>query len=164
MKEIKLTRNKIAFVDDEDYEYLNQWKWNAHTIGKNKPYYAIRSCYERGKKTLRMHRVLIEKYIGEFNYEVDHIDGNGLNNQKENLRIVTRSQNCMNRKGWGKNGKGIKKIIYKRKNGTLYVKYQCRIHVNKKYIYLGTYKTIEEAKEVYLKNSKIYHKEFGKFK
>ncbi len=60
MKEIKLTQGKVALVDDEDYEYLNQWKWNP--IRSHKNYYAARGGLYFGdqKKTISMHRVIMD--------------------------------------------------------------------------------------------------------
>lgn len=79
MKKIKLTQDKTALVDDDDYEYLSQWKWSLQR-GYNK-YYSAR--YFDGKY-IYMHRLIISAKKGEY---VDHIDNNGLNNQKLNLRI-----------------------------------------------------------------------------
>ena len=92
MKEIVLTQGKVALVDDEDHEYLNQFKWCAANNGGT--FYAIRkACYDGKWITERMHRVLFDIPPGK---EIDHIDHNGLNNQRSNLRIVTRQQNKFN--------------------------------------------------------------------
>lgn len=92
MKEMPLTQGKVALVDDDDFEQLNKYKWCAcvrkHTI------YAVRS-EPKTHKTIRMHREVL-KYIPDGMF-TDHIDGNGLNNQKYNLRIVTTRQNAQNR-------------------------------------------------------------------
>ena len=95
MTEIKLTQGKVALVDDEDFEYLNQWKWHAHK--EYQTYYALRQSYsEFGKRTIqRMHHVVLGKPTSGL--ECDHRDGNGLNNQRDNLRIVTKRQNAQNR-------------------------------------------------------------------
>ena len=92
MKEIPLSQGKVALVDDEDYKYLNQWKWYAAKQGND--FYAFRNDYTVSPpKTVRMHReVLVEDPR-----DIDHIDGNGLNNQKVNLRYCTHSQNHQNR-------------------------------------------------------------------
>lgn len=93
MKEIELNRGKIALVDDADYEWLSQYKWS--TLQVRHLCYAQRS-FKAGDKTksITMHRFITDcppKMI------IDHIDGNGLNNQRSNLRIVTRRQNQQNR-------------------------------------------------------------------
>lgn len=74
-------------VDDEDFEYLNQWKWTAHRIGND--WYATRG---EKKKIIYMHREILRTPKGML---TDHIDMDGLNNQKKNLRICTHQQNKM---------------------------------------------------------------------
>lgn len=102
MKEIKLTQGKVALVDDADYEWLSQWKWCAHKQPKGEKFYAVRGLYlEDGTHhSIRMHRQILNASEGT---EVDHIDCNGLNNQRSNLRLATRSQNEMNKVPWKKN-------------------------------------------------------------
>lgn len=89
MKEIQLTKGKVAIVDDDDFEWLNQWKWNFHKG------YAGRSAYiDDGKRrVLFMHREIIKTPIGLI---TDHKDRNKLNNQKSNLRLCGKSQNRVN--------------------------------------------------------------------
>lgn len=88
MKEIKLKGGSITYVDDEDYEYLNQFHW-LESYG-----YAKRNIMINGKlKSLLMHRVIMKPPV---NLVVDHIDHNKLNNQKYNLRNCTSSENVMN--------------------------------------------------------------------
>jgi len=104
MKKIKLTRDMFVFVDNNTYAFLNQWCWNAHKADDGF-YYAARM--DEGK-FIRMHREI----MNAFEYDVvDHIDGNGLNNQKYNLRIVTSQQNSTNRKKANKNNTcGIRNV------------------------------------------------------
>ena len=94
MKEIQLSQGYVAQVDDEDYEYLSQFKWfpnkRKHTT------YAIRSPRINGKKTtILMHREILKPEKGNV---CDHKDGDGLNNQRNNLRSCTQSQNLMNQR------------------------------------------------------------------
>lgn len=111
MKEIKLTKNKVAIVDDEDYNYLNQWKWYASKY-KN-IWYAQRSDYSSGKKkTIKMHRVIMKSPV---NMVIDHEDRNGLNNQKNNLSVCTFLEN-MDRGLIRTNKKVKNKGIYKEDN------------------------------------------------
>ena len=84
--------NAIAIVDDCDYDRLNRFKWTAT------PRYAIRRPSRKLKnchKTIHMHHEIMLPPNG---MEIDHIDGNGRNNQRHNLRFATRSQNSVNRK------------------------------------------------------------------
>lgn len=93
MREIPLTQGKVALVDDEDFERLNQYKWCA-SKGVN-TFYAFRRISRKIKKNrmVMMHRFLKPTPAG---LQIDHIDRNGLNNQKSNLRIVTARQNQQN--------------------------------------------------------------------
>lgn len=131
MKEIKLTQGRVALVDDEDFEYLNQFKWYAH---KNRNTYYAERMSSPGKVMIRMHRVIMNLLPGEF---VDHRDCNGLNNQKDNLRLCNKSQNCMNRRYINKTGY---LGVYTSKK-----RFHASIRVNKKSINLGCFKSAEEA-------------------
>ena len=90
-KIIPLTKGMEAIVDTEDYEWLTQWKWHTF-IAK----YAARSQWIKGKnkkKTILMHRLIMNT---PDDMDTDHINGNGLDNRKCNLRVCTSSQNHMN--------------------------------------------------------------------
>ncbi len=93
MKKIPLTQGKFALVDDEDFEYLNQWKWKFLSG------YAAR---KKGKKTIYMHR-LVNNTLD--NKSTDHINMNKSDNRKENLRSSTSSQNKFNRDSMGGSSK-----------------------------------------------------------
>ena len=148
MKEIKLTQNTVTQVDDEDYEYINQWKW--HTQSNKVTKYAVRTSNK-----IAMHRVIMNTPKG---LQVDHIDHNGLNNQKANLRNCTHGQNQMNRKSSGKS-KYLGVYLDKR-NRTK--KFRAMIRVDNKNIYLGSFLNEREAALVYNDNAIIYHGEFAK--
>jgi hypothetical protein len=94
MKLIPLTRGQFAIVDDDDYQFLAVNKWTADP---NKgTFYAIRRTKAKwGRKKQYMHRVLMDLGRGD-RFVVDHINGNGLDNRRENLRVATYSQNCQN--------------------------------------------------------------------
>jgi hypothetical protein len=103
MKEIKLTQGKVAMVDDEDFEFLNQWKWNAHKCHnwKGDNYYSERGIHQRGRKPeiiiISMHRLIMGVERND-KRKVDHINHNTLDNRKENLRVCTNQQNSWNHK------------------------------------------------------------------
>lgn len=90
-REIQLTQGKVAIVDGEDYEKISKYKWNLHNAG-----YAHRNPLEDNLSTL-MHRVVFDLKKGDKS-EIDHINGNRLDNRRCNLRFVTRSKNNMNRR------------------------------------------------------------------
>lgn len=143
MKEIKLTQGKVAFIDDEDFEFLNQFKWYAHKDCRT--YYALRNIYlENGKKhLLSIHSVIMGKTPDGF--VNDHKDGDGLNNQRYNLRFLTHRQNTQNRHD-ATSSKYPGVAWYKR-----YSKWVASIRINKKQNTLGYFNTEEEAFETYKK-------------
>lgn len=95
MKKVKLNDGTYALVDNADFELISKWKWQ-HFISKDKTpkHYAER--VEHGK-LIRMHRFLLGLRVGEKKI-VDHIDSDGLNNQRKNLRFCNFSQNSTNSK------------------------------------------------------------------
>ncbi len=107
--EIPLTKGQIAFVDDEDFEFLTKHKWQAHKSQSKSSWYARRIPHKRGRAvTIIMHRLITGAPPG---VHVDHIDGNGLNNQRSNLRLCTRSQNLANSRLNCKNKSGYKGVF-----------------------------------------------------
>lgn len=155
MKEIKLTQSKVTLVDDEDFKRLNRYKWCAWFDRRN--YYAARNVYT-GKKhiAVRMHREIIN---APKNMQVDHIDGNTLNNCRLNLRLCTNQQNAFNRIHAQKNNKlGIKGVSWHKRNK----KFQSRIKVNGKEICLGYYNIIGDADSAYRKAEIKYFGDFAR--
>lgn len=108
---------------------------------------------------LLIHRVIYEMHnsiILNSNQLIDHADGNGLNNSITNIRLATRSQNNSNIKIRKDNCSGFKGIFPNGNN------WSAKIQILGKRIYLGTYKTPEEAYLAYCEGSQKYHKEFGR--
>jgi hypothetical protein len=97
---IPLSQGEVAIVDREDYEELSKYTWYVTRHGGNK--YACR----KGKSIL-MHRMIMKPPRGMV---VDHIDGNGLNNRRCNLRICTQGQNVCNRRPNSGNGTGFRGV------------------------------------------------------
>lgn len=92
MKTILLTQGKVAFVDNQDFKWLSQWKWHFDRHSNGIGGYARRKL--PGDKHLRMH-VAIARYLGLS--RVDHKNQNKLDNRRCNLRPATSSQNAVNR-------------------------------------------------------------------
>jgi hypothetical protein len=150
MKEIPLTQGKVAIVDDEDYEYLNQWKWCVTDTG-----YAIRQASRPSKKGIRMHRVIMQTPDG---MDTDHINGNKLDNRRCNLRICTRSQNLQNSLAHSNNTSGRKGVSW----STLHQKWVAQIKTNTGYHYLGLFSDIADAVKTYDVAARKYFMEFAR--
>jgi len=94
-KEIPLTQGKSALVDDHLFDHLNKWKWFA--MERCGVFYASRNIWIGRKRTKAyLHHYVIGQPIKPL--VTDHINGSGLDNRKENLRIVTQRENVWNRK------------------------------------------------------------------
>jgi len=93
-KKIKLTKNKIALISIEDFEQVNQYKWRANETQskrKNKKYYALRCA--SGQK-IYMHRFILSRITDiPAGFVVDHVNGDSLDNRRENLRILSHREN-----------------------------------------------------------------------
>lgn len=153
MKEIKLTQGKVALVDDEDYEYLSQFKWFAHKDYST--FYAGRSTGRHGKQ-IWMHREILGTPDGLI---VDHIDHNGLNNQKYNLRNCTHGDNIKNKVTHNTIGYlGVSYYNPKRKKTK---PFRATIWINGRNIHLGTFGTAEDAAIAYNKAALKYHGDFA---
>ena len=155
MKEIPLTQGKVAIVDDDDYEKVNLYKWYAH---KNRyKYYARRKLYGQNK-WIFMHWFILN--LDMHDYPVDHINGNGCDNRKSNLRICTHSQNRSNSQ------RELKRNCSSKYKGVYCIgenKWVSKIRFNKKQYHLGTYSKEEDAFLAYKKAADKYHGEYANY-
>lgn len=154
MKEIQLTRNKVAIVDDEDYQKINQYKWWTFKSKYNNNFYA--SAKIDGKDVL-MHRYILG--LEDPKIQIDHKNRNALDNTRENLRIVSNQENSFNR-GKNKNNKsGYKGVWFARYGYNYYKGKKTRYENTKPWIAgikhngknktIGYFATAEEAAKAY---------------
>lgn len=135
-KEIELSQGRVAIVDDKDYEWLSQWEWTYQGRNCGTGYaYRMAHC-----KHVLMHRLILAAPGG---LEVDHINGDGLDNTRNNLRLCTREQNAANLAGIirsrGKIG------VCEMRSG----RWRGAIQVDGHSISLGTFATMIDAQQAY---------------
>lgn len=130
MKKIKLTQNKYAIIDEEDFDKVSKYRWH---FGNG--YARRKSSFE--PELTRMHHLILPLEKG---FMIDHINGNGLDNRKSNLRLVTKSQNMMNRGKQSNNKSGYMGVSLHRNN-----KWRAYIKLNMKQIHLGLF--LEKKKQ-----------------
>lgn len=159
MKVIELTKGQVTIVDDEDFEYLAQWRWQlGGSSGERSDGYAFRMSYDQVSKKRKgtyMHRVILNPGNG---VQVDHINGNRLDNRRCNLRIATGSQNRSNIGPTRFSKTGVKGVCFRVERGS----YEAKIGLGRKRIHLGTFKTLEEASMAYNKAAMELHGEFAR--
>jgi hypothetical protein len=143
---ITLTQGYYAIVDKEDYDELNRHSWYVWKSNRN--FYASRTDYSTGKqKTILMHRQIIG--LTDRKQEIDHIDHDGLNNKRSNIRVVTHAQNLHNMRP-NKNSSSKYKGVCWNKN---LCKWQAGIEVSQRKIHLGLFHDEEEAAKAYDKKA-----------
>lgn len=125
-------------VNIEDYELLKNYAWRVSK--KRNKFYIVSGNYADGSMIYIHQLILRGKEIPE-GYEIDHIDGNSLNNKRENLRIITRSDNARNVKAKINNKIGIRGISYNKANGM----YKCDFSYDGTRFYFTDFETLEEA-------------------
>jgi len=151
MREIELSRDKVAIVDDDMFDYLNQWKWHYHNCG-----YAGRLTSRKlGKRTtILMHRVVIGT---PDSMQTDHINHNTLDNRRENLRICTASQNSANIPVPDNNTSGVKGVCWHKGRD----KWLARIKYHGRTVHLGSFANLDDAAEAYANSARKYFGEFA---
>jgi len=144
MKTIALTDGSLMFYDDEDEQLALSRRW-INTRGH--------AAFSEDGKSIYFAREVIKAQPG---YDIDHVDGNTLNNQKCNLRLATKSQNQCNRGKTKSNTTGYKGVFA---NGSGFM---ARLVFEGKKYYLGSYKSIEAAARAYDVKAKEIHGEFAR--
>lgn len=152
MKEIELSSGQTALVDDEDFELLSKHRWYLTKKG-----YAYRSHRANGQpRTMRMHRQILGAPPDK---QVDHINGNRLDNRKANLRLVTSQQNRMNSKKRANSRSGLKGVIW----DATHSRWLAAVTLNGNRYNLGVFPTPEAAHEAYKAKAKELFGEFARF-
>ena len=151
---VTLTKGYKAVIDVEDVPSVEAYNWRVQTKGNNA--YAVRSEPIGGGKqtTVRMHRQITD---ASPETQVDHIDHNGLNNKRQNLRLCEGIHNTWNARRRCNNTSGYKGVSW---SGAM-SKWRARINVKGEEHRLGYFDTPQEAHQAYCEASKKYHKEFG---
>lgn len=145
MQKIPLTGGGYAIVDDDDFARVSAYRWRAQK-GKRGCLYAVSA------RAKLMHRLIMDPKVGSF---VDHINGDGLDNRRANLRVCTHAQNMANqrkREGTMSRFKGV----YITGSG----KYGASIESAGKTVHLGTFAEEERAARQYDRAARVF---FGNF-
>lgn len=172
MASLILTKGYVAEVDDDLSERLSQWKWSTRVPDQDRVY-AFRSIHG-GRKHIHLHRQIMELALGRSlqpGEEVDHRDGNTLNNRRENLRVATRQQQLWNATKRNSRGRRATRSPYKgvvfRRPGRLgdpprRKPWNAMIRLNGKAVSLGYYATDAEAALAYNRAAAQHFGEFAR--
>jgi len=145
MREIPLTRGKVAIVDDDDFEELSRHRW--HAVPGRYTWYAMRrvtiASRPQKQRGIPMHRQVLG--VTDSRIHVDHVDGNGLDNRRSNLRPATHSTNQRNAAKQRGRSSRYKGVCWSKKLG----KWQASICLGTRQLHLGVFTDEKEAAEVY---------------
>ena len=157
-----MAKNKYALVDDDDYERLSKFYWKVGTIKKGAYKYAVRHIYKnKTSQVIFMHRDVLgmaSLKLSDDKLQVDHINHNGFDNRKSNLRKCTNSQNMANTKIRSNNKSGYKGVKNNSHNPN---KWEVALRFNKTNFYIGLFDDKIEAAIAYNKKAKELWGEFA---
>jgi hypothetical protein len=148
---LPLSQGYVTIVDDEDADLMIE-KWSVYAHGVNTQY-AVRITNGTPK---RLHRVILERVLGrklDPRESVDHIDGDGLNNRRSNLRLASSAENNRNRRVQRNNATGFKGVSYDRGMK----RFGARIYIQKTLTRLGWFDTAEEAHRAYCEAAILHY-------
>ena len=138
--EISLPHGRVAIIDDEDAVIISRFRWTLHKTTVDGLFYAARQEWNGGNpKGIFMHRQIMGNPLGK---RVDHIDGDGLNNRRSNLRLTTVSQNAQNRRGAQRNSStGVRGVWWDKNKRS----YTAAVQMGGKFLFRGTFHDLDEA-------------------
>jgi hypothetical protein len=157
VKEIPTKCGRTALIDDEDYGLVSQYRWYARKVGaRGENAYALgyRRLFRRRYERTQMHRLVMK--VTDPKIQIDHINGNALDNRKQNLRLCTQGQNSRNKPSIA-GYKGVR-YVHAKKTGN---PWRATISANRKSYYIGRFKTCEEAGVAYDILAHELHGEFA---
>lgn len=158
MKKIKLTQGKFALVDDDIFEYLNQWKWYySKGYACRTQRYGLRK--ENKHLTIAMHRIIMNVVEGKV---IDHINRDTLDNRKENLRIGSQQQNTFNSRKSLNNTSGYKGVFEMKSGYKRNKPWMAQIMFNRKSIFIGYFLNKKQAALAYNQKAKELFGEFSR--
>jgi hypothetical protein len=157
MKKIPLTQGEFAIVDDADFDWLNQWKWCL--VKGAKTFYANRGVGPaKNRRLVLMHRQILglSRHDGKCS---DHINHNGLDNRRNNLRVCSRQQNNRNRKPYPNelNTSKYKGVCWEKRRN----KWRVSINISRKQIHVGAFNDEITAAKKYDIAAKKFFGEFA---
>lgn len=156
-REIPLTRGKVALVDEADFARLDEWKWHVHEGPDERYIYAGRRRRkgEGPRGVVLMHRVILGAPAG---LVVDHINGDGLDNRRANLRLASIADNAHNQRLARNNTLGVKGVWRGRRPD----RWHATIHVHGRALWLGLHRSLEEAARAYDRAAREHFGEFAR--
>lgn len=154
--EIQLSMGLKATIDECDFELVRKHKW--HAIKSNRTHYAVSNIKIDGRyKTVQMHRLILG--VSDKEITIDHIDGNGLNNLKANIRKCSGANNAKNRRRYSNNTSGYKGVTLEKST----MKWRARIRTSGSMKSLGLFDSPELAHAAYCIAALKMHGEFANF-
>ena len=161
MNTIPLTQGKVAIISPEDYRHLMQWSWHAAKKGRQTiTYYAERRVNSKTEnRHIGLHQEVVKRVgiVIPPGYTIDHINNDPLDNRRENLRVVTESQNQWNRRRGGDNRTGVKGVCYDEANRN----YKAAIWKGNKPMWQKHFKTLNAATTAIEKARKKLHGDYA---
>lgn len=153
MAKIDLANGGVAIVDDEDLPAVQGYKWRQSKLG----YVIARRSSKEEKSVIMLHRLVLKARDGMV---VDHKNHDLMDNRRSNLRECTHAENMCNRLIHKNNKLGVKGVYQDRRRST--PTYRAQIVIGRKYIRLGSFRTIEQAAKAYADAALKYHGEFAR--